>query len=123
MIRKKLLIIVLLAFVLLPTMARERTLRCVEQITVDAPVGTVPCLPWRVWVTYSDETGEWRQTRWNNSARAVEEEEATRCVGDTYTVQGFIIGDNTWSILVQFLVDIRSCFVACELIMVEDHLA
>ena len=95
MIRKKLLTIFWIAFVFLPTVARERTIRRVEPITVAAPVGTVPILPWQVWVTYSNGTGEWRQTRWNNSARAVEEEEATRPVGDAYTVEGFIIGDNT----------------------------
>ena len=62
------------------------------------PVGTAPRLPYRVWVTYSDSTGEWRQVRWTNASLATEQREADpeqNPVGTTYTVKGFVTGDNT----------------------------
>lgn len=72
-----------------------REIRRVETISVDAPVGTAPRLPWQVWVTYKDGSGEWRQTRWTNSLRSIEEEQAKASVGSSYAVDGFILGDNT----------------------------
>ena len=65
---------------------------------MDCPVGTVPRLPYQVWVTYSDGKSEYRQTRWSNSALATELEQADpekNPVGHEYAVKGFIIGDNT----------------------------
>ena len=75
--------------------SKHRSISKVEAIVVEAPQGTAPRLPWQVWVTYSDGTHEWRQTRWSNSARATEEEQAKYEVGKEYTVDGVIIGDNT----------------------------
>ena len=86
----------LLLFIV-PTMvlARPRTIRRVEPVSVSCPVGTAPVLPYQVWVTYSDGRGEWRQTRWNNSLRSVEEDEARKPQGAEYEVEGVVIGDNT----------------------------
>ena len=85
-------------FVTVAAEAKSRSIRRVESINVEAPVGTVPRLPWQVWVTYSDGHQEWRQTRWNNALRSIEEEQANaelHPVGSFYTVEGFITGDNT----------------------------
>lgn len=73
-----------------------RTISAVEQIVVESPVGTVPRLPYRVWVTYSDGKSEYRQVKWSNSARNVEEEQADPDkypAGHQYTIEGFITGD------------------------------
>lgn len=70
----------------------------VEPVFVECPVGTAPKLPYQLWVTYSDGKSEFRQTRWSNSARNVEEDQANpdmNPVGHEYTVSGFITGDNT----------------------------
>ena len=70
----------------------------VEAINVESPVGTVPRLPFQVWVTYSDGTSEFRQTKWDNSALATEKDQANAelyPVGKTYKIGGHIIGDNT----------------------------
>lgn len=75
-----------------------RTISKVETIRIDCPIGTVPRLPYQVWVTYSDGKSEYRQTRWSNSALSTELEQADPVknpVGSKYTVKGFIIGDNT----------------------------
>ena len=77
--------------------AKSRTIRSVAPIVVEAQVGTVPRLPWQVWVTYSDGSQEWRQTRWSNSLLSAEQEQAAKPVGAEYTVEGFVIGDNTTS--------------------------
>jgi len=78
--------------------AKQRTIVKVESIEVTTPVGTCPRLPYQVLVTYSDKKQEWRQTRWSNALRSTEEQEANPelyPVGKEYTVNGFIIGDNT----------------------------
>ena len=78
--------------------AKQRSIVKVDAIQVETPVGTVPRLPWQVWVTYSDGTHEWRQTKWTNSLLSTEQQEANLELypaGKTYTVNGFIIGDNT----------------------------
>lgn len=78
--------------------AKQRTIVKVEAVNVETPVGTAPRLPWQVWVTYSDGSHEWRQTKWGNSLLSTEQQEANPKlypVGKTYTVNGFIIGDNT----------------------------
>jgi DUF1680 family protein len=75
-----------------------RTIVKVEPVNVNCPAGTVPRLPYQVCVTYSDGKSEYRQTRWSNSALAIEQDQAnsvTHPVGFEYTVQGFITGDNT----------------------------
>jgi len=75
--------------------AKKRIIKKVSPIVVECPQGTNPRLPWQVWVTYSDGTGEWRQTRWSNSAQQTEQMEQTYLVGHQFTVDGVIIGDNT----------------------------
>lgn len=53
-----------------------RSITSVQPIVVYCPVGTVPQLPYQVWVTYSDGQGEYRQTKWSNSALSTEQSEA-----------------------------------------------
>ncbi len=75
-----------------------RTIRSVEAVSVQSPVGTVPRLPYLVWVTYSDGTAEYRQVRWGNSALATEREQADAeryPVGREYGIGGFVVGDDT----------------------------
>lgn len=72
-----------------------RTIKKVADISVTTPKGCAPQLPWRVWVTYNDGTGEWRQTRWDNSTPQVEKAEAYEQDYGSYTVAGHILGDNT----------------------------
>ena len=79
-------------------MGRSRIIHKVEAVVVESPVGTVPRLPWQVWVSYTDGQGEWRQVRWSNALRSTEEEEANPAkhpAGSRYSIEGFIIGDNT----------------------------
>ncbi len=81
-----------------PVLAETKSITRVESIYVECPAGTAPRLPFLVWVTYSDGKSEYRQTRWANSARSVEEDQAnpaTHPVGYEYTVSGYIIGDNS----------------------------
>lgn len=95
-----LLLVCLLPLATAADAARGRTIRRVEPIQLQTTVGSVPSLPWQVRVTYSDGTQEWRQTRWNNALRSVEEEQADadrHPVGSRYTVEGFVTGDNTTS--------------------------
>ena len=78
--------------------AKKRTIKKVEPVNVETPEGTAPRLPWQILVTYSDGTNEWRQIKWMNSQRETEEQEANKAEypsGKTYTVEGFIVGDNT----------------------------
>ena len=80
--------------------ARTRKIKTVTPVTVETAVGTVPLLPWQVWVTYNDGYAEWRQVKWNNAARDTEVEEtdaAAHPAGSTYRLQGFVLGDNTTS--------------------------
>lgn len=75
-----------------------RTISKVEVISVDCPVGTVPRLPYLVWVTYSDGYSEYRQVRWANSPLADEQAEADaqkHPAGSQYEIGGFVIGDET----------------------------
>lgn len=80
------------------TPAGFKTITQVEDIQIKCPVGTAPRLPFLVWVTYSDGTAEYRQTRWTNSGLTSEQAEANESinpVGHEYNIKGFIIGDNT----------------------------
>lgn len=75
-----------------------RGIASVEAITVQCPVGTVPRLPYQVWVNYSDGRSEFRQIRWDNAALATEREQADaqkHPVGSRYVVKGYVIGDET----------------------------
>ncbi len=69
-----------------------------DVIQVESPVGTAPRLPYMVWVRYSDGKGEYRQARWSNSEKSVEEAQANADlypVGTRYSIAGHIIGDDT----------------------------
>ena len=92
---RRLLPALLLVSVLFSACSAKRSIRRVEEVRVDAPAGTAPVLPYQVWVTYTDRSGEWRQVKWTNSLRETEEEEAALPAGSAYTVQGYILGDNT----------------------------
>lgn len=75
-----------------------RTISKVAAVAVDCPQGTVPRLPNRVWVTYSDGYSEYRQVRWANAPLADEQAEADaqkHPAGSQYEIGGFIIGDET----------------------------
>ncbi len=77
--------------------AKQRYIKEVEVINVECLVGMVPSLPWQVYVTYSDGSHEWRQTKWLNSQPPTERQESMQPEGSEYVVNGFIIGDNTTS--------------------------
>lgn len=75
-----------------------KSIKSVEKVVVESPVGTVPRLPYQAWVTYKDGTGEYRQIRWSNSALATEKEQSDPelyPVGKKYTITGHVVGDNT----------------------------
>ncbi len=73
---------------------KARNIRRVKPIAVETQQGYAPTLPYRVWVTYTDGTGQWRQVRWENSQKATEQQMAAMPLGKTYTVQGHITGSN-----------------------------
>ena len=96
--KKSLVLIVCLALSVLGVRAGVRTIRSVEPIRLTTPVGTAPRLPFQVWVTYADGTHEWRQVRWTNASLSTEMRQADAAqtpVGTSYTVKGFVTGDNT----------------------------
>ena len=77
---------------------KPKHIKNVEHIVVTVPSHNVPSLPYQVWVTYSDGSHEWRQAMWTNSRLATEREQADPTLnpnGKTYTIGGYIIGDNT----------------------------
>ncbi len=89
----------LLAFIALATgpmnaKNKARNIKNVQPITVNTVVGHVPSLPALVWVDYTDGSGEWRQTRWTNSAKSTEEQQAQKALGSSYTIAGHILGSN-----------------------------
>jgi hypothetical protein len=69
-----------------------------EAVHVKAPVGTVPRLPYQLWVTYANGSKEYRQVRWNNAAIETEQVQADAAqnpAGTEYEVKGYITGDTT----------------------------
>ncbi len=84
-----------LAALVLSCSPKVRTISSVPEVKVETPQGTAPRLPWQVFVSYADGTREWRQVKWTNTLRETEEEEAALPAGSTYTVRGYILGDNT----------------------------
>ena len=92
------IIAMLSALSLSASAAKERLIKTVETVNVESPVGTVPRLPYQLWVTYTDGYKEWRQVKWDNSLLSTEQQEANAelyPVGKEYTINGYIIGDNT----------------------------
>ena len=97
-VTKKSLLALLLLAGTTATQAQQRTITAIEAVSVAAPVGTAPRLPYQLWVTYSDGTKDYRQVRWTNAAPATEQAQADaqqNPVGTRYEVHGYIIGDNT----------------------------
>lgn len=69
-----------------------------DTLRITTPSGTVPRLPHLIWVTFSDGNGGYRQVRWDNAALSTEQELADAekyPAGSRYTIDGYIIGDNT----------------------------
>jgi len=90
--------------------AGERAIRSVEPVRVATPAGTAPRLPFQVWVTYADGSHEWRQVRWTNASLSTEMREADAAqtpVGSSYTVKGFVTGDNTTANGYPLLAEVR----------------
>ena len=78
----------------------ERTIIHTASPHIACPVGNVPRLPYQLLVTYSDSTQAYRQVRWSNAPLATEQEQADASrhpVGTSYTIEGYITGDNTTS--------------------------
>ena len=78
----------------------ERTIIHTAPLHIACPVGNVPRLPYQLLVTYSDSTQAYRQVRWSNAPLATEQEQADASrypVGTSYTIEGYITGDNTTS--------------------------
>jgi DUF1680 family protein len=97
---KKIILIALMASGLFTTVwaKNDRTVKHVETISVEVPVGNAPRLPYQLWVEYNDGKAEYRQVKWLNSSEATETAEANpemNPAGTVYKVRGFIIGDNT----------------------------
>ena len=104
--------ILLLLLILLPgeLMAGKHSIKNVERVSVECPVGNAPRLPWQVWVTYADGTAEWRQVRWTNDALAIEQMEADARLtpaGTTYKVRGYVTGDNATAMGYPIDADVR----------------
>ena len=77
--------------------AQGAKIKTVTPVAVTTQAGQVPMLPYRLWVTYSDGRGEYRQVKWMNSSLETEQEAADATkhpAGSAYDVQGYIIGDN-----------------------------
>lgn len=88
----------LIAAFTLNAKSKWRSIKRVQAVNVVTPVGHAPRLPWQVWVTYNDGVGEWRQVVWTNTSLEQERSQADAVqtpAGSTYTVRGYIIGDNT----------------------------
>ena len=78
--------------------ADRRDVVNVEKVNVEVAVGHAPRLPYQLWVTYGDGSGEYRQVKWLNASEATEQAEADPTinpVGTEYKVRGFIIGDDS----------------------------
>ena len=78
----------------------ERTIIHTAPLHIACPVGNVPRLPYQLLVTYRDSTQAYRQVRWSNAPLATEQEQADASrypVGTSYTIEGYITGDNTTS--------------------------
>ncbi|MBQ9711386.1 MAG: glycoside hydrolase family 127 protein, partial [Bacteroidales bacterium] len=73
---------------------RKREPFTVPEIKVSTPEGTAPRLPYLIEVKDHSGKTSWKQVRWMNSAKETEEREASLPSGSTYTVQGYILGDN-----------------------------
>lgn len=76
------------------TVARDKSIVDVERIVVQSPVGTVPRLPYQIWVTYSNGQSEYRQVKWSNYSVVTEEEQVEYPIGKEYRIKGYVLGEN-----------------------------
>lgn len=67
----------------------------VERIAIQSPVGTVPRLPYQIWVIYSNGQSEYRQVKWSNYSVMTEEEQSQYPIGKKYKIKGYVVGENT----------------------------
>ena len=76
--KKEILIGVFAAGLMVSTATAKdiRSIKSVETVCVEVPVGNAPRLPYRLWVKYSDGKGEYSQVKWLNSSEATEKAEA-----------------------------------------------
>ena len=98
--RRLLLLLSCIIFHLSISVAQKsfRSIKSVETVSVEVPVGNAPRLPYQLWVNYSDGKGEYRQVKWFNASEATEAAEANPSinpVGNIYKVRGVILGDNS----------------------------
>ena len=100
-VMKKMMVTCTLATSLLvatATAKEYRSIKEVETVRVEVPVGNAPRLPYQLWVKYSDGKGEYRQVKWLNASEATEKAEANaemNSAGSMYKVRGVIVGDNS----------------------------
>ena len=100
-VMKKMMVTCTLATSLLvatATAKEYRSIKEVETVKVEVPVGNAPRLPYQLWVKYSDGKGEFRQVKWLNASEATEKAEANaemNSAGSMYKVRGVIVGDNS----------------------------
>lgn len=74
--------------------ANSREIKQTENIQIEVQQGQVPSLPFSVFVTYTDGTQAWRQTRWELCQRSDEELLTKKTVGESYTLKGYILGSD-----------------------------
>ncbi len=94
--RRLLSILVCTLVLFLPVRAGNRVISRVDPVRVDAPVGTVPALPYQVFVHYADGSSAWRQAVWEISDREMEAflaDAALHPAGTRYSVPGYVTGD------------------------------
>lgn len=77
------------------TLTRDRSIVGTEKIMVQSPVGTVPRLPYQIWVTYSNGQSEYRQVKWSNYSVVTEKEQVKYPIGKEYRIKGYVLGENT----------------------------
>lgn len=93
---RRLLAITIVVSCPLWAMSAPRNIKKVAPVKVSCPAGTAPRVPNRVWVTYSDGYGEYRQVKWANYPLSTEQAEADSTrhpAGSSYELKGYVIGD------------------------------
>lgn len=75
--------------------AGEPRIASCDRVEVTVAEGSVPSLPYRLWVDYADGTGEFRQVKWMNYPLSAEADETRAKAGRQYAVAGYILGDDS----------------------------
>lgn len=76
----------------------ERTISKVEKIEIVSPIGTVPVLPFQIWVQYSNGDAEYRQVEWSNysiNKELLQADTNKYPLGSQYEIKGYIVGDES----------------------------